>query len=145
MNRSCLFVPLLLTYAACAQAAPQATPGQWEVTMSMHMDGKTKMDMPAMTTKFCMKPQDVQDPTKQGFMSGPHGQQNPNCKKVDSSVSGDTVKFHMRCEGAHASDVQGEITYGTNSYKGHTVIDADTPQGKMHMNNEFSAKRIGDC
>jgi hypothetical protein len=131
--------------AIAAQAAPQATPGQWEITAAMHMDGKTKMDMPPHSMKICLKPQDVADPSKQGFMGGPHGQHNPDCKKVDSSVSGDTVKFHMRCEGQHASDIAGEITYGPNSYKGQTTVDVDTGQGKMHMISNFSAKRLGDC
>lgn len=137
---------VLLALSATAYAMPQAAPGEWEISAQMHMDGKTKMDMPPTKVKFCMKPQDVQDPTKQGFMHGPQRQgQAPNCKKIDSSVSGDTVKFHMRCEGANASDIQGEITYTADSYKGHTVIDTESPRGKMHMVNDFSAKRLGDC
>ncbi|WP_374351852.1 DUF3617 domain-containing protein [Chitinimonas sp.] len=131
--------------AASALAAPQATPGQWSITATMHMDGKMKMDMPPTTVKICLKPEDVKDPAKQGFMGGPNGQMNPDCKKVDTSFSGNTMKFHMRCEGKHASDISGEVTYGNDSYQGRTVIDAETGQGKMHMTNEFTAKRLGDC
>jgi hypothetical protein len=144
MTRITIFgLAALIGGLACA--APQATPGQWEITAKIHMDGTMKMDMPATTVKVCLKPEDVKDPTKQGFMNGPAGQQNHQCSKVDSSVSGDTVKFHMRCEGKHATEISGDVTYSGDAYKGHSVIDTDTPQGKMHMTNEFSGKRIGDC
>lgn len=141
-------LPFLVTLALAATttlAAPQATPGQWEITAKMHMDGKMKMDMPPHTMKLCLKPEDVKDPARQGFMNGPRGEHNPDCKQIDTSMSGDTVKFHMRCEGKHPSDITGEVTYGADHYQGHTVIDADTPQGKMHMINDFSAKRLGNC
>jgi hypothetical protein len=78
-------------------------------------------------------------------MGGPHGKTSADCGKPDTTISGDTVKFHMRCGGAHPSDIQGEVTYGPNAYSGHTVIDAESPQGKMHMINDFTAKRLGDC
>lgn len=125
-------------------AAPQATPGQWEVTSKMTMEGMP-MAIPPNTMKYCIKPEDAQKIDKQIAM-GPKGQPNKDCKMVDQSVSGDTVKFHMRCEGQHATDVAGEMTYSGTTYQGKVTINADGgPQGKMKMTNTFNAKRLGDC
>ncbi|WP_269530921.1 DUF3617 family protein [Chitinimonas sp. BJYL2] len=141
--RYCL-ATLACLLAGTLQAAPQATPGQWEMTSKVSMSGM-KMAIPPNTVKFCIKPNEVKDLTKQA-MGGPQGAPSKDCKMLENSVSGATVKFRMRCEGPHQSDIAGEVSYAGNSYKGKTVIDTTAgPQGKMRMTNEFSAKRIGDC
>ncbi|MBV8659907.1 MAG: DUF3617 family protein [Burkholderiales bacterium] len=137
--------PLCILLLACATAlaAPQATPGQWETTSKVTMSGMNH-DIPPVTVKMCLKPSDVKDVQKQ-LSSGPHGQANKDCKMVDNTISGDTVTFHMQCTGQHKSDIRGTVTYGKDSYQGSTQIDATGPNGTMHMTNQFTAKRIGDC
>jgi len=127
-----------------AGAAPTANPGQFEVTTSMTMNGpQGTMNMPATTTKVCIKPEDAGNFQKH-FSSGPRGQ-NKDCSVIDQSASGDTVTFHLKCEGKTPSEVKGTVTYASDGYKGHTDIDATTPRGEMHMSNDFSAKRVGGC
>src|SRR6218665_1904515 len=96
-------------------AAPQATPGQWEMTSKTSISGMN-VAMPPTTVKFCIKPNDVQDLSKQAMGGQPGG--GKDCKMMENSVSGNTVKYRMRCEGAQKSDIAGEVSYAGNSYKG---------------------------
>ncbi|HEY9104923.1 DUF3617 domain-containing protein [Chitinimonas sp.] len=137
-------VALFCLMSSAALAMPQATPGQWEITTKMTMTGMN-MQMPAQTVKFCMKPSDAKNIERQAMGGGQHGPANRDCKMLDQNVSGDTVSFHMRCEGKNPTDIQGTVTYGANSYKGKSEVDTTGPKGKMHMTSEFSARRIGDC
>ncbi|WP_460533998.1 DUF3617 domain-containing protein [Chitinimonas naiadis] len=138
------FASLSCLLAASALAVPQATPGQWEITTKMTMQG-ANMNIPAQTIKFCMKPSDAKNIERQAMGSGPQGPKNKDCKMIEQNVSGDTVSFHMRCEGKAPTDIQGQVTYGANAYKGKSEVDATGPRGKMHMTSEFSARRLGDC
>ncbi|QDQ26077.1 DUF3617 family protein [Chitinimonas arctica] len=135
-------VGLFCLAAQSVFAAPQPSAGQWEITTTVNMPGMN-MKIPPQTVKFCLKPEDVKDHSKQ--MGAPQGQASKDCKMLENSISGDTVKYRMRCEGKQVSDISGEVSYGSNSYKGHTDITTSGPQGKMQMKNEFTAKRLGDC
>lgn len=126
-------------------AAPTATPGQWEFTNKVTMLAPMNMAMPAATTKFCLKPEDVKDMSKQ-TMGGGQGKMPENCKMLDQKVEGNTVRYKMRCEGKPPTEVSGEVSYSGNTYVGKSTVDMSAgPQGAMKMAMEFSAKRIGDC
>jgi len=142
MTRALLHLATLCLIVPTAFAA-QPTPGEWEITSKVSMTGMNH-DMPAITTKMCLKPGDVKDVQKQ-LGSGPHGQGSKDCKMVDNSMNGDTATFHMQCTGEHKSDIRGTVTYGQGSYQGNTQIDAAGPNGNMHMTNQFTAKRVGGC
>ncbi|MFC4161082.1 DUF3617 domain-containing protein [Chitinimonas lacunae] len=133
-----------LIAASAAHAEPQATPGQWEITTKMSMSGAQKMDMPPMTVKFCLKPEDAKDWRKQTMANDQSGQ-NKDCKILEQNVSGNTVKFRMRCEGKQATDIAGEISYQPKSFNGRTTINTQTGQGNMTIRNEFNARHLGNC
>jgi len=125
-------------------AGPQATPGKWEVTTSMNMQGpQGNMKMPAMTNTMCLKPEDAANVQKQ-YMTGPHGP-GKDCKVLDQTTSGDSVKFHVKCEGQAPSEAIGQVSYAGDSYKGHVDVTVTGPQGAMHMSTDFTGKRVGGC
>lgn len=138
---------LIAVFALCAAASvyaePQATPGQWEITTKMSMSGAQKMEIPPMTVKICLKPEDVKDWRKQAM--GDRNAQNKDCKILEQNVSGNTVKFKMRCEGKQPTDIAGEVTYQGKAFSGKTTINSATQQGPMTIRSDVSAKHIGDC
>jgi hypothetical protein len=127
-------------------AGPQATPGKWEITTNMSMQGpQGNMAMPAHTNSICIKPEDAAN-IQRHFSNGPGGQQrDKDCKVLDQTMTGDTVKFHLKCDGAHASEATGQISYAADSYKGHVDMTAAGPKGPMHMTMDFNGKRVGGC
>lgn len=143
------FAALSAAYAlfgvVAVQAAPTATPGQWEFTTKSTMQAPMTMAMPANTTKFCIKPEDVKDLSKQTMAGGGRGPMPENCKMLDQKVSGDTVTYKMHCDGKSPIDVAGEVSYQGDTYQGKSQVEMKGPEGLMKVSTEFSAKRLGDC
>ncbi len=134
---------MLGLFACHGFAAPQASPGQWEVTTKTSVQGPQAMTMPTNTVKFCMKPEDAKDVSKQ-VMAG-KTMASTECKKMETKLDGDTVKYSMHCDGHTPLDLNGEVTYKSNAYAGKSHIEMTGPRGKMTVDSEFSAKRLGDC
>jgi len=145
--------PSFVQFAGCAtwlglvaaQAAPTAMPGQWEFTTKSTMQAPMNMAMPATTSKFCIKPEDVKDLSKQTMAGAGRGPMPENCKMLDQKVAGDTVSYKMHCDGKAPIDVAGEINYQGSSYQGKSQMEMKGPEGLMKVSTEFSGKRIGDC
>jgi hypothetical protein len=114
--------------------------GLWEITTKMEMKGMP-MKMPARKHTQCL--------TKENMLKAmvPRDQaQEEECKITDQKISGNTVKWVMKCSGREAMEVTGKTTYHGDTFEGNiTMISNDPEEGKMEMINHISGRRIGEC
>jgi hypothetical protein len=102
----------------------------WEITTTMKMQG---MAMPGMKTKSCI--------AKDGAYNPDADKKDKNCTTTDYKVSGNTVKWAMKCTGKNAMSGSGEMTRTADSMKGTFNMQAEG----MAMVQVMEGKRVGTC
>ena len=113
-----------------AGSGPNMQEGLWEITSKMEMMG---LNMPAVKHNQCI--------TKKNAVPD-SSQQDQECKLVNTTVKGDTVKWNMVCDSPEGkSTMNGEITYHGDTFKGFLKIDMQGMEMIQHMNG----RRIGEC
>ena len=120
--------------------------GRWEVTTTRDMPGRGAM--PPTKTIQCITKEEANDPSKlvpaqQAGRGGNAGA--PDCKMTDSKNNGNKVTFTMKCTGAMAAEMVGDITYTADSYTGTMTMNMDRGGMPMSMVTHLEAKRLGDC
>ena len=115
-----------------AHAGPDVKEGKWEITVKMDMPGMP-MEMPPATFTQCLSDQDNIPVNKQEMQ---------NCTLVDSSVSGNTATWVMKCDQAGEQlTSRGSITYSDDTFSGESQIQM---QG-MDITQKMRGRRVGDC
>ena len=133
-----LFVlSMAILWAPAVFAAPNMQDGKWEITTKMDMKG-LPMQMQPIKTTVCLNQKDVvpQKPQK-----------NEDCKMISNKIEGSTVTWVMQCRDKRGNTVDstGRITYKGASFDGSMEMDMSGKDGKQHMSQKMSGKRIGDC
>lgn len=138
MTRTARLTGIALTcWLGSASAAPNMTPGLWEIQVRTEMEGMP-MQMPAVTTRQCIREQDLVPQTNTS------GQE---CEIVDQDFSSDQVTWRIQCRSA---DMQGEgtgrIRYHGNTFEGQMDMSmTQEGMGPMNMTQRLQGKRVGDC
>ena len=132
-----LAVAVMTWWVAIANAAPNMHQGKWEVTTKMEMQGMP-MEMPPVKATVCLTDNDVV-PQK--------AEKDQDCRMISSKVEGNTVTWVMQCRDKRGNtiDSKGKITYRGESFEGHAEMDMSGKDGRHHMSQKMSGKRIGDC
>jgi len=133
-----VFVLALTTlWVAAAFAGPNMREGKWEITTKMDMKGMP-MQMQPIKTTVCLNQNDAvpQKPQK-----------NEDCKMISNKIEGSTVTWVMQCRDKRGNtvDSSGRITYKGASFDGSMEMDMSGKDGKQHMSQKMSGRRIGDC
>jgi hypothetical protein len=117
----------------CAEV--NMTEGKWEITTQISMEGMP-MQMPVTKVTQCITKQNVVPQSTE-----------KNCKVLSHSISGNTVRWKVRCEEKEGTtEGEGEITYTGNSYKGYMMAKMTEKSGQTHtVKMNLSGKRIGEC
>jgi len=135
--RIALALVVSVLWVAVSFAGPNMQDGKWEITTKMDMKG-LPMQMQPMKTTVCMNQKDVvpQKPQK-----------NEDCKMISNKIEGNTVTWVMQCRDKRGNtvDSSGRITYKGASFDGSMEMDMSGKDGKQHMSQKMSGKRIGDC
>lgn len=115
-----------------ATAAPDVTPGLWKMSTRMEMPG-LPMKMPAVSYKKCFSGKDVVPQTSDT---------KNNCKMGKSSIKGDTITWHMECDGQ-----SGPATFdGKASFRGKTMKGVvNVNQSGQSMLQHISGQWVGQC
>ena len=121
--------------AAPGTAIAQGKDDLWEVTMKMEMPGMP-MAMPPQTQRVCIG---------KGGKDDDYVPKRENCRMLESKRTGNKLTFKMACTGKDSMTVAGEMTFGTNSYEGRTVMSGKIEGQPMDMTQTYSGKRVGDC
>ncbi|MFI5294848.1 MAG: DUF3617 domain-containing protein [Thermodesulfovibrionales bacterium] len=127
----------IILWTAAAFAEPNMQEGKWEITSKVEMKGMP-MEMPAVKTTTCLNHKDAV-PQK--------SEKNQDCKMISNKIEGSTVTWVMQCRDKKGNtiDSSGRITYKGASFDGAVEMDMSGKEGKQHMSQKMSGKRIGDC
>jgi len=133
------FGGFLLVSGLVFAEGPNISEGMWEITSKSRMEG-LPYPMPEMSFKMkqCLTKEDFIPKTKE---------KEENCKITDKKISGNNVKWTVRCEDNGETSVsEGDITYTGSSYKGTIKTTVTDKNGSvMKMNSEMTGKMIGPC
>lgn len=126
-----------LTQQGKAAATMNMHEGEWETTMEMKMEGMPVAIPPVKTTQ-CITKENMVPRQKE---------ENKNCRIKTQQVVGNKVTWTVECvERGTTSEMQGEITYNGDSYKGNITIKAKDESGKIMVSTGvMSGRRIGEC
>lgn len=128
---------VLLLGPGHTHAAPNMKPGLWEIQVRTEMAGMPTQ-MPAVTTRQCIRKQDMVPQTNSS------GQ---DCEVADQNLSRDTVSWHIQCK---SDEIQGSgkgrITYHGDTFQGQIDMTMEqASMGPMTMTQRLQGKRVGDC
>jgi hypothetical protein len=123
-------LPFALFALASQSASSAGNDELWEMTTTMKMQG---MAMPGGKSKSCI--------AKDGAYNPDTDKKDKNCTTTDYKVSGNTVRWAMKCTGKDAMTGTGEMTRTADTMKGVMKMNA---QG-MDMEQVMEGKRIGTC
>lgn len=129
----------LLIWGLAFAEGPNLSEGMWEITMKSRMEG-IPYPMPEMSFKIkqCLTKEDFIPKTKE---------KEEDCKITAKKVSGNNVRWTIRCETKDETTVsEGDITYNGSSYKGTIKTTVTDKKGSvMKMHSEMTGKMIGPC
>lgn len=132
------FFAMLLAGATTAQASPDFEPGLWETRVETQMVG-APMAIPPVSHRECI--------TREHLIPKTTQQPDAGCTVIDHRISGNTVRWHLRCdhEGARIES-NGTVIYAGESFKGQVLsrVRGD-PQGTMKMTQNLTGHRLGPC
>lgn len=148
--RAALSGMFLLT-PTIGHAATTMEPGLWEVVIST--SGMMGMPPRNMTTKHCIKPEDLKKPED---LSPDMSAMDMSCSKHNVKESGNTVTWQITCKNSDM-EMEGAGTFVSKSpqaYEGKTsmamkIAGMDDIEGMAAMTYEmktsFSGRRLGSC
>jgi len=119
-----------------ALAAPAFQEGEWQITTQTEIPGMP-FTPPAVTMRQCLT---LKDRIPQGKDA------TGECKVVDQSSSGDTIRWTMRCgDATGTTEAKGEVTYSGKTMKGVSHITSSSRGETMQMTSRMKGQRIGPC
>jgi len=128
-----VMIPVL---TAPALAAPAFQEGEWKITTRTEIPGMP-FTPPTVTMRQCLT---LKDRIPQGK------DDTGECKVVDVSSSGDTMRWTMRCNDATGTtEAKGEVTYSGKTMKGISYITSSSRGETMQMTSRMKGHRIGPC
>lgn len=135
-------VLLALTTQPAIAAAPVLQPGLYDISVQMVMKGMP-MQMPVMTFRHCITPQDVADGN--AYASS---QNSKDCKISKLRQSGTAVSYDFSCASEGGRRMVGRSS-GTSHATGYEITMngrfEPAMEGLSEFNQKMSAKRLGPC
>lgn len=118
---------------------PNINPGLWQHKTSMSLQGPMNMPPQVSTDKECITQTDIDKGID--FIDLPSG-----CNMTQVNIRRDSMDYGMQCDmqGLRA-DFTGTMRFNGHQMDGSMSSHVDTPMGKMTMQMETEAHRIGDC
>lgn len=127
---------------------PMIRPGLWEITMTS--EGMMGMPPSTVTSKQCLKPEDVQQP--ENFAPDVEIP-NMECSSGNFTRDGDAMTWQVACTSSEMK-MDGKGTFkslGPDAYEGVVnlkMMMENMPQvGGMsfEISTDYQARRLGDC
>jgi hypothetical protein len=118
---------------------PNLQPGLWSYTNSSTIEGP--MSIPPQTTsnQECLKQEDLDKGVD--MLDIPQ-----KCTVTKADIFRDSTDFAATCDmGGLTSLYKGHASFHGDHLKGKMRSEMNTPLGKVIMNMDFKAKRIGEC
>ncbi len=150
MTRIATLLALGLPLGVLAET-PNVTPGEWEFTTTINMEGGQAMPEQSHTDRQCLTESDIE--SAEDTLLSSVG----DCRVADSTVGRDGMEFHMACDlNGQSGDVRGSYTFNGDTITGEMQLDMLAPAGAdvqpgadegggMKILTDIRGERIGDC
>lgn len=132
---------LLVALASVGLASPalaqEMTPGLWELTTEMKMQG---MAMPAHKFTLCYSAKDLAAGKQYGL------DEKSQCKISNMKQSGGNISYDMLCTadgGKMSGSVKGTMSATAFAFEQKLRMTPDQGMGEMH--SFIKGRRLGDC
>jgi hypothetical protein len=138
------WIPALFLLAAPAALADKKSlqPGEWEITVQMEMEGSS-MQMPPMTMKKCVTPDDAKSPGDLFRPKNPHAP-NDDCQMTGQKQEGNKFSWNVDC-GAKGKG-SGSVTFEPGKYDGTARMESVDKSGVLRrMKMTMNGRRVGEC
>jgi hypothetical protein len=138
-NAALLIIALGLPCAVAADnVGALMKPGQWEITLTVHLGGRA--GLPHKVSE-CFSQEDIQN---MRGAPGP-GRLDRPCDIRDYKIRGDTATWKMVCSGLPSMSGRGVIIYRPASYSGKTLLTIDDGGPPQTVTTTYSGKYRGVC
>lgn len=118
------------------------TPGLWELTVDMHVDGMP-MSLPAQTIRRCVSQVNLAENQGIPKLQTPG---NITCKTTSMDRTGDTINWTMACTGQGEIQIDGTMIFDSPEVYQSTVHMTGSMQGRqIQMTQRMQGQRISDC
>ena len=118
---------------------PNMTPGQWEITVVMEMEGMPPR--PPITSTQCIKPEEIKDARS---FAGTVQRRGGKCTIGDLKLTGGKLSYTFSCE--HGATGETEVSFAGTSYEATTKMTSPgRGSGPLKLQQHTTAKRTGDC
>ena len=126
----------LIALFATSAAAGDVQPGNWEMTVTMSVDGMPGAMAPVTQTR-CLTAEDARDPSR---LVG-----NAGCEFSNKKDNGSEMSFDVACRGQVPMQGKGVVRYSAQNVSGSLELGAESSGQKIMTRSQLTARRIGDC
>jgi hypothetical protein len=126
----------LIALFATAASAADVQPGNWEMTVTLSVDGMPGAMAP-VTQSRCLSAEDARDPSR---LVG-----NAGCEFTNKTDNGSEMTFDVACRGQVPMRGKGAVQYSAQNVSGTLELAAETGGQKFMTRSQLSARRLGDC
>ncbi len=132
---------LALAAPASMAAAPDISPGEWEITITTEMRG-LPVEVPTpppMTFTSCVTPE---NPVPL------QPQQGAQCSVFETKAQGDTVTWRLRCDDGRGGSYEGagRIVFAADRFEGEqTTTMTGMGDAPITVANKMKGRRLGPC
>ena len=122
--------------AAAAPALADVEAGNWELTVTVSVDGMPG-PMAPVTRARCISPAEARDPSQ--LLGG------AECQFSNRRDSGSEITFDVSCSGPVPMHGSGSVRYAPQSIDGSLDISADASGQKIVTHSRIAGRRLGAC
>ena len=126
----------LIALFATAAAAADVQPGNWEMTVTLSIDGAPGAMAPVTQTR-CLTEADARDPSR---LVG-----NAGCEFTNKRDSGSELSFDVACGGQLPMRGKGVVHYSARNLDASLELSAEGGGQKLVTRSQLTARRLGDC
>jgi len=125
----------------CAQGE-RIESGLWKVTTRFVMNGA---QMPLDVKTRCLSAEQAGDPVK--TFSPEVASVNTECNKIEETMRGGRLKWHMQCKGQIDIDVMGDFTFDSATHYSATVATKAFMAGQKVADSSaaIEGEHTGEC
>ena len=134
-----LLAMLFIAATPVLAQTPNLKPGMWAYTNTTTIEGPVTIAPQITSNQECMKQKDLNKGV--GMLNIPK-----QCSITKVDIFHDGTQFAASCNFSGITAVyQGHAAFHGDHLEGKMTSETDTPLGKMIMDMNFTAKRIGSC
>ena len=127
---------LLLALFATAATAADVQPGNWEMTITLSMEGAPGAAPPVTQTR-CLTEAEARDPSR---LVG-----SATCEFTNKRDNGSEMSFDVASGGQLPMRGKGVVRYSAQNVAATLELSAEAGGQKLATRSQLSARRLGDC